>query len=104
HISGGTDAGTGAHGTIFSAGDSSFVRLHVHGARGAVRIVHSPDHDLADIAAGYSVRHCFAAGNWSDGEHLFRPRAAASVRCGEEERDSSDRSHERFATAGHGTF
>ena len=93
--------GTRPHRLLLHDRHLAVVHLHVHRAGGAVRVVHPPDHDSADAAAGRSVRHPVAARRRPDREHLLRPRPAAAVRHRQEERDSADRPHQRPARAGH---
>ena len=78
------------------------VHLHVHGAGGAVRIVHPSGDDSADAAAVGAVRAARIAAVRPGAQHLFGARRAAAVRHREEERDSADRSHDRAARQGHG--
>ena len=77
-------------------------RLHVHGARGAVRVVHPPDHDPADVAAGGAVRAWRLARVRPAAQHLFRAGRPAPLRHREEERDPADRPYDWPAREGDG--
>ncbi len=76
------------------------VHLHVHGARGSVRVVHPSGDNSPDPAAGGSLRTPGVADVRPAAQHLFRARRAAPVRDREEERDPADRSHDRSAGQG----
>ena len=89
-----------ARGVLLRHRVRAVVRLHVHGAGGAVRIVHPSGDDPADAAAGGAVRPRRVAALRPAAEHLFRARRPAALRHREEERDPADRSHDRTARQG----
>ena len=70
--------GTGPHRLLLRARHIAVVHLHVHGAGGAVRVLHSSRHDSADASAGHTVRHSVAAGHGPDRQHLLRSRVCCS--------------------------
>ena len=74
------------------------VRLHVYGARGAVRVVHPPGHDPADAAAGRAVRPRGARSSSASSSTSTR-RSASCCSSASSRRTRSCRSITRSACA-----
>ena len=76
-------------------------RVHVHGARGAVREPAEPVHHPAVAAAVTAVRAAVDLPDRQHAEPVFGARHAGAVRRRREERHPADRSHAQPAAPGH---
>ena len=82
--------GNGQSRFLFSARHLAVIYFYVYRSGGAVRIVHSSDYYLADLAAFGTVRYRQSAGCRTDGKYFFGIGFAFTVRCRQEKRDLAD--------------